>query len=85
MSDYEDGFENVDTTEDYYTEEDAAFWGEDFDEASFFDPDDEDEDTEYWEDACGYDPDTEKCQLVGSEHCSFWCPLHHIYFKQEGE
>jgi hypothetical protein len=40
-NDYEDGFESVDTTEDGYTEENAAYWGEDFDEESFWNGDQE--------------------------------------------
>jgi hypothetical protein len=54
----------------------------DYFEDEFFD--DSEDDMERIEDECGYDPAFPGiCHDVGSEHCSFWCPLHHLYFNQE--
>jgi len=33
---------------------------------------------------CGYDPDYKGiCWHIGTEHCSFFCPLHAIYFSDK--
>lgn len=51
---------------------------DDFDDSDYDNPD---------EDAleeCGYDPDYKGvCWHIGTEHCSFFCPLHAIYFEEE--
>lgn len=57
--------------EEWYTEENAAYWGEDFDEESFW------EGEEYSDEdllACGVMRDGH-CSFAGSEYCDWSCPV----------
>jgi len=57
----------------------------------YWDYDDEDEDNFSFEEQleedmenCGYDDELPQvCYHIGSEHCSFHCPFHHLYFGED--
>lgn len=59
-----------DHEEEGYSEEDTAYWGEDFDEESFWEGDT----TEEALLACGIMRDG-YCSFAGSEYCDWSCPV----------
>lgn len=46
-----------------------------------FEEDEPDDEIDNALDDCGYDPDYKGvCWHLGTEHCSFFCPFHSVYF-----
>lgn len=54
---------------------------------SDWDFEEEENGVDEWNDAlddCGYDEEYPGiCWHIGTEHCSFFCPFHHLYFGED--